>query len=182
MNTSEEREPRRSATILHFPRKRGRPKSARIGSDSGTPELAMKRLLGETAETLDLCLERSIISKEQHWCGIHLRWLYTLRHGAPSVRAIDPTHLGGLETKLDDPQWREQREKEYHDAIKKLSATGHVPLLMNLCIYNERPKFLSLKQHITQQRLEQTTEMIEGLRDGLNVLVKHWGRTTKGKK
>src|SRR5271154_1852352 len=111
--------------ILTFPRRRGRPRSAQRGSDSGTPELVMKRLLGETAESLDLCLERGIITRQQHWCGIHLRWLYTLRYGAPGVRAVDPTHLGGTEISLDDPEWRSAREKEYHDAMKKLTDSGH---------------------------------------------------------
>ena len=93
-----------SAIILHFPRRRGRPKSVHHGIDRGTPELAQKRLRGETTETLDLCLERGLITPQQHWCGIHLRWLYTLRYGAPGVRSIDPTHTKGIEIKTDDPQ------------------------------------------------------------------------------
>ena len=136
----------------------------------------MKRLMGATAEALDLCLERGIITREQHWCGVHLRWLYTLRHGAPGVRAIDPTHLGGTETKIDDQQWRSAREKEYHDAIKKLVQSGSVTQLINLCIYNERPKFLSLHQPVSQKKLVETTGMIVSLRDGLDILANQWGR------
>ena len=171
-----------SATILRFSRKRGRPKSARLGSDSGTPELVMKRLLGETAETLDLCLERGIITIDQHWCGIHLRWLYTLRHGAPGIRAIDTTHIGGIDLKLDDPDWRNARELEFHEAMNKLAPSGYAPLIMNMCIYNERPKFLSLRQRITAEHANEATDMIEGLRGGLDILAKLWGRNTKGKK
>jgi len=166
MNEYRERDEQKSATILYFPRKRGRPKSAQKGSDSGTPELAMKRLLGETAETLDLCLERGIINAQQHWCGIHLRWLYTLRYGAPGLRAIDPTHIGGMEVKIDDPEWRIAREKEYSDAIKKITVSGHALLLMNLCIYNERPKFLNLTSQTMNKDLKETTEMLANLRDG----------------
>lgn len=169
------------AIILRFPRRRGRPRSAQRGADTGTPELVMKRLLGETAEALDLCLERGIITREQHWCGIHLRWLYTLRHGAPGVRAIDPTHLGGTEPKVDDPEWREAREKEYHEAVKKVTRSGHVQMLMNICVYNERPRFLNLNRPVTQKRHLEISNSLEKLRDGLDILVKHWGKGKKNK-
>lgn len=168
-----------SATILTFPRRRGRPRSSLRGRDNGTPELAMKRQMGGTAETLDLCLQRGIISPAQHWCGIHLRWLYTLRHGAPGVRAVDPTHLGGSELKQDDPQWRALREQEYRDAIKGLMLRGHVPLLMNACIYNERPAFLSLRPAARGRKLEEATETLTQLREGLDILVALWRRNAK---
>lgn len=161
------------------PARRGRPRVDRPSKDTGTPELVMKRLLGETAETLDLCLERGIITPQQHWCGIHLRWLYTLRHGAPGVRAVDPTHLGGIEIKLDDPEWRISREKEYHDAVQKLNDRGLAALMMNLCIHNERPKFLSLHAPVTEARAREATAFIENLRAGLDLLVTHWGRDSK---
>jgi len=166
------------STVIPLPRRRGRPKSAHSGNDTGTPELILKRLLGQTAEALDLCLERGIITREQHWCGIHLRWLYTLRHGAPGVRTIDPTHLGGIELKTDDPDWRNEREREYHDAIRKLTPSGAAPQILGICIYNERPKFLNPgKKSYAQQELLSIS--ITALRDGLDILVKHWGRTVK---
>jgi len=165
-----------SATILNFPRKRGRPKSAHRGSDSGTPELVMKRLLGETAETLDLCLERGILTSEQHWCGIHLRWLYTLRHGVPSVRAMDPTHFGGIEIKIDDQEWRIAREKEYHEAIKKIGVGGYTPLIMGICVYNERPAFLKARSGKLIALSKNAVVIIENLRNGLDILATHWER------
>lgn len=101
MNPTDLEQPR--AAILSFPRRRGRPRTAHKGRDLDTPELAQKRRTGETTETLDLCLERGIITHRQHWSGIHLRWLYTLRYGAPGIRAVDPAHVRGLDLKLDDP-------------------------------------------------------------------------------
>lgn len=181
MSTHNDHESKPTAVILSFPRRRGRPRSAVRNSDTGTPELIMKRLLGETAETLDLCLERGIITREQHWCGIHLRWLYTLRHGAPSIRAVDPTHLGGIESKPDDPEWRAAREKEYHDAMKKITHSGHAQALMNICVYNERPRFLSLNRPVTQKRHLEISASLENLRDGFEVLVKHWKREGRKK-
>lgn len=165
-----------NATILVFPRKRGRPKTIHRGIDRGTPELLQKRRNGETTETLDYCLERGFITKQQHWCGIHLRWLYTLRHGAPSVRAIDLTHNGGMEIKTDDPQWRTEREKEYHEAIRNITQSGHALLLMNICIYNERPKLLS---HPTKASKADSSEMAafkNKLQSGLEVLNALWSK------
>ena len=166
----------KSADILRFPRKRGRPRKPLPCHDTGTPELVMKRLLGETAEALDLCLERGLITRQQHWCGIHLRWLYTLRHGAPSVRAIDPTHLGGVDIKTDDPQWREAREKEFHNAVAVLAASGHALIVMNICIYNERPRFLSMYRPVKLKECRDTKKTITGLQEGLEVLSNHWER------
>ena len=158
--------------ILHFPRKRGRPRSAHKGIDIGTPELVMKRQAGETAETLDLCLARGLISTQQHWCGIHLRWLYTLRYGAPGIRAVNPTHTKGMEVKMDDPKWRAERELEYNEAIKKLSASGYALLLMNVCVYNERPKFLNNVRGDNRELLEKMNILCTGL----DILVRLWGR------
>lgn len=161
------------ATILHFPRRRGRPKTARPQRDTGTPELVMKRLRQETAEALDLCLERGIITLEQHWCGVHLRWLYTLRYGAPGMRALDPTHLGGRETKTDDQEWRIAREKEYHEAVKELASCGLGAAVMDLCIHNVRAGFLNARSARTIKKHEREMKKIQ---EGLELLVKHWKR------
>lgn len=170
------------AVILSFPRKRGRPKAAaRPSHDHGTPELAMKRLMGDTMEALDLCLERGLIDDRQHWCGIHLRWLYTLRHGAPSVSALNPAHLGGMEIKNDDPSWRTARELEYNEALNLLARSGHALIVMNLCVFNERPAFLKAKKNCTattekRLKLARNEAMLQQLRDGLDLLVQHWRR------
>ena len=164
--------PPRIAVILSFPKRRGRPKNTRPMHDSGTPELVMKRAMGQTMEALDLCLERELITKRQHWCGIHLRWLYTLRYGAPSVRTIDPTHLGGMEIKNDDPLWRSARELEYHEAINLLASSGHALLLLNLCVYNERPVFLRGPH-------AQAESALDAVREGLDALAELWKRGKK---
>ena len=143
------------AVILSFRKRRGRPKKNLPRHDTGTPELVMKRLMGHTMEALDLFLERRLISQRQHWCGIHLRWLYTLRHGAPTLQAISPVHVGGFEAKPDDPLWRSAREKEYNQAIRLLAAKGHALIVLNLCIYNEKPLFLkqlSMQKWCTPKR------------------------------
>ena len=169
--------PAAPATILHFPRKRGRPRSSRPRIDTGTPELVIKRLIGDTAEALDLCLERNIITPEQHWCGVHLRWLYTLRYGAPGVRAIDPTHLGGQENKLDDPEWRMAREQEYTEAMKLLYANNIALPIINICIYNDRPHFLNIHAPVTTKSLSAAERSINTLCTGLDILSDLWRST-----
>ncbi|MFW0777008.1 MAG: hypothetical protein ACN2B6_04740 [Rickettsiales bacterium] len=170
-----------SATILRFPRKRGRPKTIKPEIDMGTPELIRKRAIGETAEALDLCLEREIISREQHWSGMHLRWLYTLRYGAPGARAIDPTHLGGTENKLYDLEWRKEREQEYMEAIKILHEHNHAALLLSLCVYNERPPFLKMQKRVTKANATKIENVINDLRTGFDSLLSHWKTTAPSK-
>lgn len=165
-----------SAVILKFSRKRGRPRSAIKTIDLGTPELIQKRRMGETSETLDLCLEMRLISTKQHWCGVHLRWLFTLRYGAPNVRAIDPTHTKGMDIKTDDPQWRIKREKEYHDALTEITRSGHALLLMNICIYNERPKLLSQSTKATKANNSEMADFKNKLQSGLEVLNALWSK------
>ena len=126
------------ATILPFPKRRGRPRRVREEKDLGTPELMRKRAEGETSEALDLCFARQLITNEEHWCGMHLRWLHTLRFGTNSIRAMDPARLKLGETAYD-PHWLEAREREYQEAIAILRQSKCLALIMGLCIYNERP-------------------------------------------
>lgn len=162
------------AAILNFPRKRGRPKTSRPNFDTGTPELVMKRALGTTAEALDLCVEREIITSAQHWCGIHLRWLHTLRYGVPGIRAVDPTHIKGFDNKIIDAEWRSAREREYHEAMNILHKQGYAALVTRICIYNERPLFLNIKLPVTEKRAREIETTINDLKKGLDVLDIHW--------
>jgi hypothetical protein len=134
-------------------------------------------------EPIDLCLQKQLITTEQHWCGLHLRWLYTLRYGAPSLT----THYIPREEKSgpteDDPHWRAQREEEYRLAIALLKRGLHYEPVMQLCIYNERPAFLNTallelawEQPVLAARLEnQRTWLVEGL----TLLARHWKRPAK---
>lgn len=164
----------KSAPIINFSRRRGRPKSQRPAVDTGTPETVMKRLLGVTSEALDLCLERKVINQKQHWCGMHLRWLYTLRHGVPGVRAINPSHIDGYEVKYEDPVWRAAREKEYVTAINMLSKTGYAALMLNLCVYNERPKFLRDFKDFQPAGDAEIAKNIANIHDAFDILTNLW--------
>ncbi len=129
---------------MAFSTRRGRP-PARANADardSGTPELQFKRALGVTSEPIDQCLERGIITPDQHWCGLHLRWLYTLRYGAPVIttRYSDDPLLAPVVQ--ETPEWRIEREREYQDAVRILQHAGFYECMMRLCVFNEIPVFL----------------------------------------
>lgn len=170
---------------MTFSRKRGRPRStAPAGIDIGTPELIHKRAFSLTAEAIDICLERELISADEHWCAIHLRWLYTLRYGAPSVHAIDPTHMGGRECTNDNPEWRKEREREYLDALKTLGSHTHVQRLLGLCVFNQRPQMLHFQPGAgfgkTAKHRESAVRELSALRGSLAQLVKLWCKKKPG--
>lgn len=153
-------------------RTRGRPKSERPKHDYGTSELIAKRLHGETSEALDLCLERGIITPEQHWCGIHLRWLYTLRFGTPSIQATPLHDTAQTAAKLHDPKWQASCEQEYQEAITLLTQGGYAVQMANICIFNETPHFLK-KPSALNRPVVADAERLRFL-DGLDVLVRCW--------
>lgn len=127
---------------MAFTTRRGRPPRPRVEPhDHGTPELQFKRAIGLTQEPIDLCLERGLISPRQHWCGLHLRWLFTLRYGAPAL-TIRYTDMPSASGQQDDPLWRREREAEYAEAITLLKGRRAYEPIMRLCVFNEAPAFL----------------------------------------
>lgn len=129
---------------MAFTSQRGRPRKSLPEFDFGTPELRLKHALRLTAEPIDICLEKLFITPQQHWCGLHLRWLYTLRYGAPSLCAhYADSASAPNQLQSDDPAWRVLREKEYHEAIGLLKNNHYYECVMRLVVYNESPVFLN---------------------------------------
>jgi hypothetical protein len=169
---------------MTFRRTRGRPRKPALPKDTGTPELIHKRAYAVTQEALDLCLEKGHITPEQHGCGMHLRWLYTLRYGAPSVRAVDPLHFGGRDLDYENPQWRREREQEYHDAILAMGLDAWA--VLKVCAYNQRPSFLNVNPAVSVRQALARQPMREqewrGFNAGLERLARHWRRGPKRRK
>ena len=132
----------------------------------------MKRLHNLTDEPVDMCLARGLITQSQHWCAVHLRWLYTLKFGAPSVRALDPLHMGGIDTKAESDTWRAQREREYELAIATAQCHCRIDLLLDVCIYSMPPAFLR-KGHTVAGAYKNERQLQE-LRAGLDALCDLW--------
>ncbi len=128
---------------MSFSTKRGRPAQPKLARDNGTPELQSKKSLGLTSEAIDICLERRLITREQHWAGLHYRWLYTVRYGAPSLSS-HWWRLSGESSgpRTDNISWRTSREQEYTLARDALMHKKLYECVMQIAVYNETPCFL----------------------------------------
>lgn len=165
---------------MAFTSRRGRPPALRptCADDPGTPELRLKHALGLTAEPLDMCLSKQLITPLQHRCGLHLRWLHTIRYGAPSLTTRYELHGPVAPRSTDDPQWRHQRESEYQTALAALYPGRYDTPVLRLCIDNQRPSFLTpslLAEAIHNPHLAQLlTDARCKLTHGLDLLAAHW--------
>ncbi len=122
----------------------GRPKNVKPKVDLGTVQLRKKRAEGLTMEALDLALARGVIEQNAHEAGLRLRWLYTLRFGAPNVSAYDPDgRFGGAGvSNQHSPEWNRLRTQEYQQALDNLDKVKAKRLVMWVCVFDKRPLFL----------------------------------------
>jgi hypothetical protein len=132
-------------------KKRGRPSSIDIKTDKGTRELQKKREQHMTVEPLDLCLKNRIITPLEHASGIKLRWIYTLRFGAPTVQSKS------LQTNLHtnreyDEEFLQNIQRKYRTIIETLKQARAHKVVMNICIFNESPQFLTLQKFDDPQK------------------------------
>lgn len=157
---------------MAFSCKRGRPHLHRQKKDTGTAELAARHAKGFTMEPLDICLKRNLISEEQHAAGMHLRWLHSLRFGAPTVRAYDHSDMGGRSIAVRDETWRAGRESEYEQSIRLLKTDGLHIMVTNTVIFNHFPRFLlpSRIGHNAESASEVYNKELSLLQEGLTLL------------
>lgn len=172
---------------MAFTTRRGRPpRPVFHGHDLGTPELCFKRAHGLTDEPIDRLLHRGLISQNQHWCGLHLRWLYTLRYGAPCLTTHYHDARHSSVAGEDDPTWRLLREREYVEAAALLKTKQHYEPVMRLCVFNELPAFLNARlqaQALARPELAQTLNARHHLLlEGLSTLEMHWRPRTAASK
>jgi hypothetical protein len=146
---------------MAFSSKRGRPRkiTSAIRRDLGTEQLQAKRQQNLTIEPFDLLLAKSIISEDEHRAGIHLRWLYTLKNGAPNISAMAMDMQYGRELRCESDSWRARREAEYDAALEVLKANAAVELILDAAVYGV------MKYPIK-------AEFLLRLRDGLQLLCK----------
>lgn len=164
---------------MSFSTRRGRPRgAARTETDRGTPELRAKRRGGATAEAIDLCLDRGVITPDQHWCGLHFRWLYTLRFGVPDAKTAHALYHREESPRQCGDDWTGEREQDYAMAVAVLRESGALHQVMRLCVYNEKPSFLRLPLAARTARwkilLRSGERDIAALQSGLTGLVRLW--------
>lgn len=151
---------------MGFSSKRGRPRKSVSISDKGTSQLQAKRLNNATVEPFDLLQAKSLISDDQHRAGIHLRWLFTIKNGAPNISAMVYDDYAGRNIRADEEDWRLQREAEYNAAIEALRQNSCLKQVMDAAVYNV------IKLPIQAENLDK-------LRDGLRLLCKLWKRSER---
>lgn len=124
---------------MAFHSRRGRPRATtpREEIDSGTPELQRKRRLQLTVEPLDWLREHDIISPQQHWCGLHFRWLYTLRYGAFTPQSMDAAREQGIIRKREYEEWQQDREQEWRQILQLLEEKELLAAALDFCIYRQ---------------------------------------------
>ncbi len=144
--------------IFSMWRKRGRPKKSSSEGPVITPELLKKHRLGLTQEALDICFERSLISKNQQSCGIRLRWLYTLIYGAVTVQS-KMSNIESFCGKKHTEQWLKKRQEEYFLIARKLQADNVFSIVSDICIYNNPPSFLQ------RRNIREQSDFIDGMRE-----------------
>lgn len=169
---------------MAFTTRRGRPRTAAAAPDLGTAELRRHHQQGITAEPLDLCLARQLISDEQHRAGLHWRWLYTLRYGAPSITGRYGQQQSASARDACET-WQHLREQEYHTARRLLVEQHSYDPIMRLCIHNERPAFLSVALQQQAWHRPALAQALESARlktlHGLDVLAVHWKHAARGR-
>ena len=88
------------------------------------------------SEPLDIYLKKNIISAEEHQCGIRLRWLYTLRYGAPSLQTKLSQHQGyGLRHRNE--KWLMEKQRKYRLIVGELQKFDLAGLVIGVCVFNE---------------------------------------------
>jgi hypothetical protein len=165
---------------MGFTTRRGRPKTKEVKleviseRDLGTPELCMHRAFNQTKEVLDICIEKRIITEDEHRAAVHFRWLYTIRFGAPNISALDINKGEGRDIREESEIWRAKREREYSMAVEKLRSEGSLKMIMNIAIFNHSPRFLTgVNSHRTAQIIQNKRELAK-FREGLKTLVSLW--------
>jgi len=111
----------------------------------GTPELRRRRLYDDTLEPLDLCFKAELIENHHYRAGIHLRHLRTIRFGIANIRAYDCFDLGGIyAAKYTDEKFLAEMNYKYKESTRILDEANCYNIVMSVCIYLEKPKFLKV--------------------------------------
>ncbi len=119
---------------MAFSTTRGRPRNSVQGRDFGTDELRAKRQRQHTLEPLDRLLQQGRISEQQHWCGVHLRWLHAVLYGVAAPRQL--VWLERAHTlRQDDEEWLAARKEEYKVAQAAINRERVWQVTAQWCLY-----------------------------------------------
>lgn len=162
---------------MAFTSRRGRPPRTPEPMDKGTPELRQKHRRGLTQEPIDHCLSQQLIDTHQHRAALHLRWLHTVRYGAPVLTTLYQDRIRTSAEAFPET-WRASREEEYRNALVMLRHWHASDIVLRVAVYHEIPAFMNatLRQRAWQEpALAQALEAQHTrFRSGLQALCEHW--------
>lgn len=144
-----------------------------VKKDKGTKELKEKKLFHLTDEPLDLCLEKKIITEDEHKVGIHLRWLYSIKFGIQNVTTRPKFIIDDDFSPVRDEMWLTRKNFEYRKAVDGLISAGCLKDVMNLCIFGKSPSFLYQSQRTLRYNRKKFEEY-NRIKTGLKTLVRLW--------
>ena len=127
------------------------------------------------SEPLDILLHKNIINEKQHWAGMHLRWLHSIRFGIQNITSLKHYPFS-IEIKQDNPEWREEREIEYSQAIYELKKYKLHDIISSMVIFGKIPKFLLIKNLMNINIIKSLSyaNEVDDIKDGLDTLVELW--------
>jgi hypothetical protein len=164
---------------MAFSSRRGRPPRATEAVDKGTPELRQKHRRGLTQEPIDRCLAQQLIDAQQHRAALHLRWLHTVRYGAPVLTTHYQDHVQTTGDTLPET-WRAAREEEYREAQRVLHQWHALDAVLRVVVYHETPVFMDT---LLRERAWREPALAHALAarhacfvSGLQALHQHWHR------
>jgi hypothetical protein len=126
---------------MGFSTRRGRPRQSHLReeADRGTPELQRKRQFALTTEVMDQLLHEQVLSPAQHRAALRFRWLYRLRYGRITVQSRDISRGRGGDCRAIYPEWQQEREAEWKQAVAVLVAQHALAVVQNAVFYNHLP-------------------------------------------
>lgn len=166
---------------MAFSNRRGRPKSTHDKKDLGTPELIYKRMMDYTTEPIDLCLKKGLITTDQHNSGIYFRVLYRIVFGKKlDVSANNFEELGSLSGNVTDEEMLSRSKTLYCASLEQLTKAKAKRIVMNCCIFNQRPAFLLpyKEKKDTADIIERHNKLLK-FQEGLDILVKLYNQGSK---
>ncbi|PZP83955.1 MAG: hypothetical protein DI582_09980 [Azospirillum brasilense] len=122
-------------------------------------------------------MSQQLIDAQQHRAALHLRWLHTVRYGAPVLSTRYQDRISTSAEPFPD-SWRAAREEEYRGALVILRQWHAHDLVLRVAVYHETAAFMhaTLRQRAWHEpALAQALEaQHQRLCAGLQALCEHW--------
>ena len=107
-------------------------------------------------------MQKKIISHKQYRSGMKLRWLYTLRHGSPSIQSKPLKELF-FTPKNYNIKWLAEKQKMYIEIMLELKKVKMASLVADICIFQVAPRWIYRSFCYQKDRFCRGMEILEKL-------------------